>query len=110
MFTVADTLVSKTLSVPVGKPTEVGAKFTQISQVPPMAMVALAVQVVTPVLIVKGPLIDNGVLFSLSAAVVLLVRVILVGPLVVPTGVAAKDSELGVKVTELAPVPVIPTI
>src|SRR5580693_8272459 len=80
-----------------------------MTQVPPTATVPLAVQVVMPVLTVKGPVTDTAGFFKVSTAVLLLVRVTLVGPLMVPRGVAAKATELGFRTIRLVPVPVIPT-
>src|SRR5580693_7525912 len=97
--------LSKTLSVPAGKPTEVGAKFTRMSQVPPTMIFVFALQVVMPGLMVKGPITEVAGFFSVSVALVLLVKVILVGPLIDPTAVAANAIELGFKLTELVPVP-----
>src|ERR1022692_4553546 len=82
-----------------------------MKQVPPLALTGLLLlQLVMPVPILKGPVTDTAGLPKVNDAAVLLVRVIWVRLLVVPTGCGAKVTELGLRATELVPVPVIPTI
>src|ERR1039457_16912 len=67
-------------------------------------------QLVGPVPNANGAVTDTAGLFNLRGAAGLLVRVTLVRLLVVPTACGAKATELGLRVTALVPVPVIPTI
>src|ERR1035438_8390446 len=76
----------------------------------PTAITWPLLQLVGPVPNANGAVTDTAGLFNVGEAAGLLVRVTLVRVLEVPTACGAKATELGLRVTALVPVPVIPTI
>lgn len=100
--------LSETLIAPVANPTAVALNVTLITQVPLAAMTRPLVQVVVAAL-PNGPVTVSAGVPSVIDTPVVLVRVILVGALVTPTGVVENDTLLGLSTTLLVPLPVKPT-